>query len=107
MSGGVTLQSFCPAPDPTPRLAVLGIFSSEDHQDLRMAIRSSWLHSGLSELDGGILSRFVIRGLGAKGQTLLESEAQNDTVLIAAPSGLNRRAGPAGCLLAQGTDIGV
>ena len=92
-------RSFCEAIDPSPRLAVLGIFSSESHYDLRMAIRQTWLHGGNSDTDGGILGRFVVRGLGASVRTLDEAALHSDTVFLRADAALNRRAGPLASLM--------
>ncbi|KAL3899644.1 MAG: hypothetical protein SGPRY_012609, partial [Prymnesium sp.] len=93
------MSSHCSAAtaDSTPRLAVLGIFSAEDHHVLRKTIRSTWLFDIRADAD--ILPRFVIRGIGLSKETTQESEEYHDTVMLAARSSLNRRAGPLASLL--------
>ena len=43
LAGNASATHFCPAPDATALLAVLGIFSVERNMHARLEIRTSWL----------------------------------------------------------------
>ena len=86
----------CPAPNPTPRLGVVGILSTENRTSWRTAIRDSWLSGGESS---GILARFVLRGVAAATPLHAEATQHGDMVLVRAASSLGRSSGPLASLL--------
>ena len=78
--------------DPRPRLAVLGVFSSETHLAHRNAIRESWLAPDARA--GSIVTRFVLRGLHTSASTLAEAACRRDIVLVAGEAHMQRSNGP-------------
>ena len=75
-------SSFCSHPSPDPVLAVLGIFSIDEHERQRREIRGSWL----AEPPAGIRVRFVLHGLGALNRSLAESLSHGDTIFLKGPA---------------------
>ena len=83
------MMSFCAPADPTARLAVLGVLSSEE-SPFRRELRRTWMKS---EVENGILPRFVIRGVNASASVRREAEQHGDVVFVEAPA-LDRSRGP-------------
>jgi hypothetical protein len=81
---------FCALPDPSPRLAVLGVLSVDSHTTYRREIRESWLAAPSSE----IVVKFVLRGLGAAVDTVAEAGAHDDMLFVRAEAGMPRKSGP-------------
>jgi hypothetical protein len=80
---------FCAPVDPAPRLAVLGVLTTDGHRDYREAIRSSWMRkSTLAD----ITTRFVMRGLGSAAED--EARRHGDIVFVEALASANRKIGP-------------
>ena len=84
----------CPSPSPTPRLAVLGVFSHEATHALRQASRKTWMRA-----DADILAKFVMRRRGALPATLDEAKTHRDVVLVDAPASLPSKTAPLTTLL--------
>ena len=80
-----TVPGFCECGDAQARLAVLGVFSQDTAENaaLRTASRDTWMRPSLG---GGILSLFVMRGIGLSARALQEARAHGDTVFVSAPS---------------------
>ena len=90
--------SYCSAAtgDTLNRLAVLGIFSTEGRLPFRRAIRGTWAApaDGFSDAPGGILTRFILRGIGASADMRDEAESHGDVVFVRGSAGLKRSSGP-------------
>lgn len=71
---------FCPAATYDALLAVLGIFTIDEHHQNRREIRSTWLASP----PAAIRVYFVLHGLGALTRTIEEARAQQDMVFLRA-----------------------
>ena len=86
---------YCAAAEQHDRLAILGVFTAEDHVT-RRAVARTWLSpdAGFSRARDGILARFVARGLG--GTPVLDREAQEfgDVILLRGPTTMLRTNGP-------------
>ena len=80
----------CPAPSEQTLVAALGILSFGPNADLRQEIRSSWLRSS----ERSIVSRFVLRGLGATPAELREASASRDVVFVPELRSHGRKRGP-------------
>ena len=80
---------FCAPVDTTPRLAVVGILSPDEHIGLRERLRSTWLAS-----DPRILARFVLRGVQTLVASINESDIYQDLVFVNAPAQMPRKTGP-------------
>ena len=90
LSRGRAATTACDAPlDPLPRLGVIGILSYEARAEHRASIRTSWGREA-----GGLLPRFVMRGVGASNAARDESRIHSDVVFVDAPANLSRRVGP-------------
>ena len=76
---------FCESGDTQERLAVLGVLSQDTAENaaLRTASRDTWMRH---DTQSGILSLFVMRGVGLSARALQEARAHGDTVLVSAPS---------------------
>lgn len=85
----------CPSPDASPRLAALGVLSTDGHAAYRDAIRATWLPPAHDEF----VVRFVLRGGGAAAATLNESATFGDMLLVDAPARAGRKDGPLRSLL--------
>ena len=81
--------AFCPAPNATALLAVLGIFTIDEHARHRSMIRSTWLRGADA---AGIAARFVLHGLGARTDVLAESASAGDVVFLRAPAVMSCKA---------------
>ena len=81
--------AFCPAPNATALLAVLGIFTIDEHARHRSIIRSTWLRGADA---AGIAARFVLHGLGARTDVLAESASAGDVVFLRAPAVMSCKA---------------
>ena len=89
--------SFCPAPSQLTLLAVLGIFTTENHALQRLEIRGSWWHASSMHM----LTRFVLFGQGLAGDAVLhESSAHADIVYLRGVAGKSCREEPLRKLLA-------
>lgn len=79
------VSRFCECGDTQERLAVLGVLSQDTAENaaLRTASRDTWMRHGTQS---GILSLFVMRGVGLSASALQEARAHGDTVLVSAPS---------------------
>ena len=84
-------RGFCSPPDHTPLLAALGVMGVESHYATRAAIRQTWLRTGEAD---GIVSRFVLRGVGANDTTFVEAAANGDIIFVDAQAKLPRSSGP-------------
>lgn len=98
-SGGQQLPvSFCHRYDRTPWRAVLGIFSIDQRGDWRRAHRETWMlhqrNARIEQHKGGILTKFVLRGVGAAAGTLREWRRERDVLFLKAPAALGRSSGP-------------
>ena len=80
---------FCAPVDPAPRLAVLGVLSTDGHRDYREAIRSSWMRKANA---ADITTRFVMRGLGSAAED--EAHSHGDIVFVEALASMVRKNGP-------------
>ena len=81
---------FCSFPESNAnRLAILGIFSPDEHIGLRMQIRGSWLKS-----EPRILAKFVMRGVDTLTNSIDESAAHGDVIFVNAPAVMPRKSGP-------------
>tara|TARA_B100000795_G_scaffold100490_1_gene73919 strand:+ start:45 stop:815 length:771 start_codon:yes stop_codon:yes gene_type:complete len=80
---------FCAPIDPAPRLAVLGVLTTDSHRDYREAIRSSWMRKSNA---ADITTRFVMRGLGSAAED--EARLHGDIVFVEALASANRKNGP-------------
>ena len=80
---------FCAPIDPAPRLAVLGVLTTDGHLDYRAAIRSSWMRKSEA---ADITTRFVMRGLGSAAED--EARLHGDIVFVEALAGASRKNGP-------------
>ena len=80
---------FCAPSDPAPRLAVLGVLTTDGHRDYREAIRSSWMRKSNA---ADITTRFVMRGLGSAAED--EARLHGDIVFVEALASANRKNGP-------------
>ena len=85
------MMEFCAAVDPSPRLAVLGIFTTPSHRAYRDAIRASWMADAEPDV---ILPRFVLRGIELPASFANESRASSDMVYLRARSSMSRQGGP-------------
>ena len=79
------VSHFCECGDTQERLAVLGVLSQDTAENaaLRTANRDTWMRHGTQS---GILSLFVMRGVGLSARALQEARAHGDTVFVSAPS---------------------
>jgi len=77
-AGLVNAPRLCAAPDPTYFLAVLGVFSTEQHLEFRQEIRQSWFKAHTP----AIKPRFVLRGVGIRRSTLDEADAHPDIIFV-------------------------
>ena len=93
-----TVPGFCECGDAQARLAVLGVFSQDTAENaaLRTASRDTWMRPSLG---GGILSLFVMRGIGLSARALQEARAHGDTVFVSAPSTTSYKTAPLHSLL--------
>ena len=92
---------FCTARDSAPRLAVLGIFSRDEHLHLRTAVRLA-VHTpatATAQASESVLARFVMRGLGVGSEVLDESHAHGDMIFVKGAASAGRKAGPLQSLL--------
>lgn len=83
--------------DSSPRLAVLGVLSTEERLPLRSAIRRTWARTPLtfpSSPSSLVLPRFVMRVINASSAVLAEAASQGDVVLVRAPARAERAKGP-------------
>lgn len=86
--------------DSWPRLAVLGVLSTEERLPLRSAIRRTWARTPLSFPSSPsppsslILPRFVMRVINTSSAVLAEAASQGDVVLVRAPARAERAKGP-------------
>ena len=80
---------FCAPIDPAPRLAALGVLTTDSHRDYREAIRSSWMRKSNA---ADITTRFVMRGLGSAAED--EARLHGDIVFVEALASANRKNGP-------------
>ena len=80
---------FCSPIDPAPRLAVLGVLTTDNHLNYREAIRSSWMRKSNA---ADITTRFVMRGLGSTSED--EAKRHGDIVFFEARADANRKSGP-------------
>lgn len=74
------------------RLGVLGVLTFADRLEYREQIRRSWMRSG--ESADGILTRFVLRGIGASDAVQDEARDKDDIVFVRASTTLRRTIGP-------------
>ena len=81
---------FCKPTSDENHLAVIGIFSPDEHIGLRMQIRGSWLNASAPR----ILTKFVMRGVGTLTNSIDESATHGDVVFVNAPAGMPRKSGP-------------
>jgi hypothetical protein len=89
--GRADAPEFCAPRDSSERLAVLGILTPDEHVAHRRVIRNSWLASTHST---NILTRFILRGLGARVTSLNESITHRDMIFVRAPAAMSRKVGP-------------
>lgn len=75
--------------DATPRLAVLGVLTTDDHHAYREAIRVSWMRKAEA---ADIVVRFVMRGLGSSAEA--EADQHGDIAFVRAPASAHRKNGP-------------
>ena len=89
---------FCECGDTQERLAVLGVISQDTAENaaLRTANRDTWMRHGTQS---GILSLFVMRGVGLSARALQEARAHGDTVFVSAPSTTSYKTAPLRSLL--------
>ena len=80
---------FCAPVDPAPRLAVLGVLTTDGHRDYREAIRSSWMRKANA---ADITTRFVMRGIGSTAED--EAHSHGDIVFVEALASMVRKNGP-------------
>lgn len=83
-------RTFCAPVDLTPRLAILGIFSADEHIDHRREQRG-WLHAAQ---DDSIIGRFILHGLDARAVVLEEGDAHGDMIFLRAPAMIARKVAP-------------
>ncbi|KAL3927254.1 MAG: hypothetical protein SGPRY_002912 [Prymnesium sp.] len=84
---------------PSSPLAVLGVLTFEERREYRERIRASWMSHppsppSLPALSSTILTRFVVRGIGASDSMVREGEERGDVIFLRAPSALRRTIGP-------------
>ncbi|KAL1522217.1 hypothetical protein AB1Y20_021854 [Prymnesium parvum] len=87
------MPHFCAGGDKSPHFAVLGVLTFEDRLAYRSQIRANWMTPS-AVARSGILSRFVLRGVGASAAIEREAEAHGDMVFVHAPNALKRTIGP-------------
>ena len=80
---------FCAPIDPAPRLAALGVLTTDSHRDYREAIRSSWMRKANA---ADITTRFVMRGIGSTAED--EAHSHGDIVFVEALASMVRKNGP-------------
>ena len=88
----VERKAFCAAPDIRNRLAVLGVFTSEENV-ARRAVARTWL-TAANQAGAAVLSRFVARGMGDTPALSQESRDDGDVVFLRAPTTMLRSNGP-------------
>jgi hypothetical protein len=87
---------FCVPADPTPRLAVLGIVSTE-RTAWRASVRQSTMRFAPQvqvETEGGVLIRLLLRGINCSQAVRNESERHGDIIFLPAPADLSAGRGP-------------
>ena len=90
-AASATATVFCRAPDPSPRLAVLGVLGTERQVATRDAIRSTWLPGGANM---GILALFALRGIGVQPTTLDEAAVRGDMIFLRSEAAQSKLVGP-------------
>ena len=81
------------------RLAVLGIFTIDANLHQRSSIRKTWLHghrdsNGFESPAMAVLTRFVVRGVGASSNMSSEAASYGDIVFVRGKAGMSRKTGP-------------
>ena len=85
---------FCARREPHERLAILGVFTADEHGARRSVVRHWLTPTGGDPHGSGLLARFVARGQGST--PLLDQEAveYGDVVFLRAPASMSRNNGP-------------
>jgi hypothetical protein len=84
-------QAFCVPVDHSPRLGVLGVFTTPSHREYRDVIRASWFQDAAPQV---ILPKFVLRGSNLPPAVMNESRSLHDIVLVKGSSKMGRQGGP-------------